>query len=575
MGEQNIETTRQRNLSFARHATFAKRFKTFILNYKSINTTNWIDKLAEVYGNFAVIHLDQPFDYPFMQTEYLGYRDILEFMNRAGNALKSMGVKKGDRIVLVPGNRIELGLLNLACQKIEAVPIPVNYMYKGQEIRSIVEDSGAEFLITDLEVFQENMGDRSIFPSLRECLVFEDAAPEGCRSLGAMMDEASPELTPGAGRNPRDVVQIFYSSGTTGSPKGALLTRLGHLYLLRLALGTGALVGGLRKTLMVTSLPLAHIMGMTLLYFRLAGSAPWYFLNNFDPRQVLELIQEKRAAAFIGVPAMYSMLLAQRPEDYDLSSIVLWGSAADAMAPEVMERIRALCPPRGRLPLFFEVYGQVESGGITGVRFISAKNTGKPHLRTAPLMGTKIRVVDESGNPVPKGEVGELEVKSPLVASGYWNQPEASNSAFHDGWLRTGDLAQITGRRRFEIAGRKSERIKCGGYSIFPQEVEEELLLHPEVTEAAVLGIPDPVKGQIPVAAVVLQEERKISEQQLLVWAEENIAAYKRPRMIKCLPELPRGATQKVLKKELEKLFTRDGDQGREDDFSTKEGRAS
>jgi len=571
MEKQSIETTQQRDLSFARHAPFIKRFKTFILNYKSINTTNWIDKLAEVYGNFAVIHLEKPLDYPFMPTEHLGYADILEFMNRAGNVLKSMGVKKGDRVVLVTGNRIELGLLNLACQKIEAVPIPVNYMYKGQEIRSIVEDSGAEVLVTDLEVFEQNIADRGIFPSLRECLVLENAAPAGCRSLGAMMDEASPELTPGAGRNPRDAVQIFYSSGTTGSPKGALLTRLGHLYFLRLALGTGALVGGSRKTLMVTSLPLAHIMGMTLLYFRLAGSAPWYFLNRFDPKQVLELIQEKRAAAFIGVPAMYSMLLGQGPEDYDLSSIVLWGSAADAMPPEVMDRIRKLCPPRGRLPMFFEIYGQVESGGITGVRIISAKNTGKPHLRTAPLMGIKIRVVDESGNPVPKGEVGELEVKSPLVASGYWNQPEASKSAFHDGWLRTGDLAELTGRRRFEIAGRKSERIKCGGYSIFPQEVEEELLLHPEVTEAAVLGIPDPVKGQAPVAAVVLQTESALSEGQVLSWAEENIAAYKRPRMVKCVPELPRGATQKVLKKELEKLFTGDGEPG-EGEASGKQG---
>lgn len=555
--ERDRETTRP--VSFDRKSHARTRFEVFFGDYKSVNTTNWIDRLARVYANFAVIHLHQPFDYPFMKTAYLGYEDIVEFMNRAGNALKSAGVGKGDRVVLVPGNRIELGLLNLACQKIDAVPVPVNYMYKGQEIRKIVEDSGAQVMVTDHEVFDQNIGDRNIFPSLGACLLLEDSTPPGCESLNSMMSQASPDLEPAPGKDPRDVVQIFYSSGTTGSPKGALLTRRGYAYLLRLVLGAAALVPGKRRALMVTSLPLAHIMGMTLLYIRLAGSTPWYFLNRFDPKQVLELIQEKKATAFVGVPAMYSMLVDQRPQDYDLSSVALWGSAADAMPAEVLEKIRK-AGRRGKiLPFFFEIYGQVESGAVTGVRMISARGNLGSFMRTAPFLRMKIRVVNDAGEALPDGEVGELEVKSPLVASGYWNEPEASQSAFHDGWLRTGDLAEKRGPHYFRIVGRKSERIKCGGYSIFPREVEEELLLHPGIAEAAVMAVSDPVKGQMPVAAVVLKNGSDLSEEQLLSWVEENIAAYKRPRMIRILPEFPRGATQKVLKHEILGLFQPEG----------------
>ena len=203
-------------------------------------------------------------------------------------------------------------------------------------------------------------------------------------------------------------------------------------------------------------------------------------------------------------------------------SIALWGSAADALPVDVLERIRNLYPPRGIRPVFVEIYGQVETGGVTGVRIVRADRPARPHLRAAPLMGVKVRVVDEAGKPVPKGEVGELEVRSPLVASGYWNQPEANNIAFHDGWLRTGDLAINKGRAVFQIAGRKSDRIKCGGYSIFPQELEQELLLHPEIREVAVLGIPDPVKGQAPVAAVVLDPQSAVSERQILSWARDK-----------------------------------------------------
>jgi len=565
MTKQKVDTTPKKELSFTRHSSFATRFKTFLLNYKYVSTTNWVDKLAEVYGNFAVIHLDEPFDYPFMRTKHLGYLDVLEFMNRAGNALKSIGVKKGERVLLITGNRVELGLLNFACHKIEAVPVPVNYMYKTQEIKSLVEDSGARVLITDNEVFANSIGDRNAFPSLRECLVLEDDHPPGCSSLGRMMEKVSPDLEPARGRDLREVVQIFYSSGTTGTPKGALLSRRGYLNLIGGMLMLGALAPGSRRDLLVTSLPLAHIMGMALFIIRLASSTPWYFVNRFDPERILSLIQKKRATSFIGVPAMYSMLLNSAPQNYDLRSVLLWGSAADAMPPELMQKLKSLNHRQHFLfPLFLEAYGQVETGGITSFRLFRLSHWSKSRSVSVPFPTVKVRVVGESGETLPRGKIGELEVKSPMVTMGYWNQPEANQKAFHGRWFRTGDLA-IRRRIGLEIVGRKSERIKCGGYSIFPQEVEEELLLHPEIMEAAVMGIPDPRKGQIPVAAVVIKPGSKISEEKLLKWVEENIAGFKRPRMIKCLPEMPRGATQKVLKKELETLFIPRGEQGPED----------
>jgi acyl-coenzyme A synthetase/AMP-(fatty) acid ligase len=486
---------------------------------------------------------------------------MLQFMNRAGNALLSRGVKKDDRVVLATGNRVELGLLNFACHKIEAVPVPVNYMYRAQEIKRIVDDSGASVLITDREVFVKSIKDRAVFPDLRECLALDMEPPPGCASLGRMMEQSSPELVPAPGRDLRDVVQIFYSSGTTGVPKGALLTRLGYLYLIRSFLGLGALAPGKRRDLLVTSLPLAHIMGMCLFIIRLATSTPWYFINRFDPDYVLDMIQKKRASSFIGVPAMFSMIMRSGPEKYDLKSVLLWGSAADAMPPELLDRVMKLKPRRYFLPVFVEVYGQVETGGPTSLRISTALRRPKSRSLGLPLPWVKTRVVDEELRPVKRGQVGELLVKSPMVTVGYWKRPEANQSAFLDGWFRTGDLVRRRGLG-IEFAGRRSDRIKCGGYSVFPQEVEEELILNPEILEAAVVGISDEVKGQIPVAAVVLRPRSSATEEQILEWAKQNIAGFKRPRRIKVLTELPRGATQKILKNEIIRIFNQHGPEG-------------
>lgn len=544
-----------RPISSVRGGSWPTRLKTFLFRFRGINTTNWIDRLAEVYQNFGILHLHEPMEYPFLHTNLLGYEDILEFVNRAGNALLNLGVKKGDRVVLVPGNRVELGLLNFACHKIEAVAVPVNYLYRGPEIRRILEDSGAEILVTDRQVFEQSLLRRELFPSLRECLVLEEDAPTGCVSLSRLMSAASPRLEAGAGTNPRDVVQIFYSSGTTGFPKGAQLNRLGYLYFLRFFLALGALTAGPHRDLLVTSLPLAHIMGMCLFIIRLATATPWYFLNRFDPELILRLIQEKRATSFIGVPAMYSMLMSRNPERFDLRSIRLWGSAADAMPPELLAKVLQLTPRRWLVfPFFVEVYGQVETGGPTCLRVCSARKKPKPRSVGRPLPWVKVKVVDEEGNPVPRGGIGELLVKSPMVTTGYLNRPDANQSAFEGEWFRTGDLVRKNWRG-LEFSGRKSERIKCGGYSVFPQEVEEELLSHPRIMEAAVVGLPDPVKGQLPAAAVVPKPGTVLSENEVLEWAKENIAAFKRPRRVKIVPELPRGPTQKVIKNEVVKLL--------------------
>jgi long-chain acyl-CoA synthetase len=289
-------------------------------------------------------------------------------------------------------------------------------------------------------------------------------------------------------------------------------------------------------------------------------------MRHFDPNKVLALIEEHSATLFVGVPAMYAFLLACEPEKYDLSSLRLLGSSADAMPPEHIEKLRALAARPGlirkRKPLFAEAYGMVELTGLAAL---------KPAFRwldwpagcvgfTAPP--TRARVADDRGGKARRGEAGELLVKGPGVTKGYWNNLEATELAMVDGWLRTGDMAKKDRWGRIFFVDRVKDVIKCGGYSVFSVEVEEEILQHPAVEEAAVIGIPHRTMGHVPAAVVCLREGSSASEEELAAWCRDNIASYKAPRMVRLIPlnEMPYGVTLKIMKKDLRERFAQEGD---------------
>ena len=436
-------------------------------------------------------------------------------------------IAAGDRVVLALPNGYGLLLACMAVSRAGGVPVPVNSRMRTDEVEHVITDSGASLVV-------------------REVAELEGAEPLGRAAPGA---EA-------------DVAAIFYTSGTTGKPKGARLTHRGLLG----SVGAAALYPRrLRRDEAVLGLPVAHIMGFAVLLGLASAGVPVYLLPKFDAPAVLDAIEQRRATMFVGVPAMYRMLLEAGAESRDLRSVRLWGAGADVMPRDLARRFQRMgatvtLPVLGTSlgeALFVEGYGLVESGGGALVRL----STPGPDLPFAdamgvPLPGYRVRVAGDDGREVPPGAVGELWLKGPGILDGYHGDPAATADAVtEDGWLRTGDLARRGPLGSIVFAGRRKDVLKVGGYSVFAAEVERQLEAHPDVLEAAVLGLPDDVLGEVPAAAVRVRPDATVSPDELVAWARASMASYKAPRRIVIVDELPRTGTQKVQKRELLALF--------------------
>jgi acyl-CoA synthetase (AMP-forming)/AMP-acid ligase II len=391
-----------------------------------------------------------------------------------------------------------------------------------------------------------------------------DAGAEAIvRDAGELRD--GPDLARHVTARPGDVAALFYTSGTTGSPKGVELTHRGLLG----AFPRAALVPLLqaRRDEAVVAQPVAHIMGFVACLGLACAGVPALFFERFRADAVLDAIERRRSTLFIGVPAMYRMLLDAGAEGRDLTSVRVWMSGADAMPPDLARRFQKLgatatLPGIGPVgeALFFEGYGMAELAGAVAVRVDTPGGISRHLLGDGlgvPVPGYRLRVVREDGRTARPGEVGELWVKGPGVTPGYWGNPDASDGLLtSDGWLRTGDLARRGALGTFTFAGRSKDVVKHGGYSVYALEVERVLDQHPAVAESAVLGLPDERMGEVPVAVVVLRAEQHASEDELIAFCRERLADYKCPRRIAFMKELPRTGSGKVQKGPLRERFS-------------------
>ena len=475
------------------------------------------ERLASVHGSAPMVtEPDGGMTLTFSQAS--------EVVNRWAGGVAAR-IAPGDRVVLAVPNGYALLLLCLAVSRAGGIPVPVNSRMRGDEVTHVVTDSGASLVVRD----------------------------------AAELDGSPPLLTAAAG-DVGDVAAIFYTSGTTGKPKGAELTHRGLIG----SMGAAVLYPrALRHDEAVLGLPVAHIMGFIVLLGMAAAGIPVYLLAKFDASRVLDAIAERRASLFVGVPAMYRMMLEAGAEERDLRLVRVWGSGADVMPRELAKRFQkmgAMVTLPGGISMgeamFFEGYGLVESGGGALVKV----STPGPDLfgdaMGIPVPGYRVRVANEDGTEVAAGAVGELWIKGPGVLTGYHDNPEATaDTVTGDGWLRTGDLARRGPLGSVAFAGRKKDVVKVGGYSVFAAEVEAVLQEHPDVLEAAVVGLPDATLGEVPAAAVRVREGCTTTGADLEAWAKDALAPYKCPRRIVILDELPRTGTQKVQKLELLQYF--------------------
>lgn len=428
----------------------------------------------------------------------------------------------GDAVVIATPNSYQQLLLTLAVSRAGRLPAPVNAQMAPAEVEHVVADSGATLVVRDVA---ELAG----------------GAPFG---TAVAADQ-------------KGIAALFYTSGTTGKPKGAELTHLGLLGGMSML---AAVPTELRRDELVLALPVAHIYGFAMAVGAACGGIPALFLGHFNPVRVLDAIETRRATIFAGVPAMYRMLEEAGADERDLTSVRLWISGADAMPPDLAHRFKrrgasATLPIVGPVgeAMFAEGYGMVETAGGVAIRvsppMVPASLGGSVGM---PLPGVRFKVVDDHGDEVPVGGVGELWLTGRGVLTGYHGSAEATAGALTaDGWLRTGDLARRGPLGIVNFEGRKKDVIKRGGYSVYAVEVEQDLEEHPEVLEAAVVPVPDERDGEVPVAVVRLAAGETPESLGLAAWSAARMARYKVPVRFVVVDDFPRTGTDKIQRREV------------------------
>ncbi|HEY2774344.1 MAG TPA: class I adenylate-forming enzyme family protein [Candidatus Binatia bacterium] len=476
------------------------------------------------------------------------------------------GVKKGDRVAIAMRNFPEWSVAFWAAASAGAIVVPLNAWWTGPELVYGLQDSGSTVLFGDAERLDRLVPELSQLAGLRIIVARDPRAelPGGAEHFDRVLGNppAGAEM-PAVALDPEDDATIFYTSGTTGHPKGVLGTHrniCGNLFSLRFANMRAAMRGavpgakppaGPGQSVYLLSVPFFHATGChSILVANLAAGNKLVIMHKWDPARALELIEREKVVTFGGVPAMVWQVLTHPDfKTRDLSSVRSIGYGGAPAAPELVRMIEEMFP--GRTPS--NGYGMTETSSVTTM------NMGVDYLRHPDSVGVPVsvcdlKVVDEEGRTLPAGQVGELWIKGPNVVKEYFHKPEATTATFTDGWVHTGDLARIDEEGFVYLVDRAKDLLIRGGENISSVEVEGALFEHPAVTDAAVIGIPHKVLGEEVGAVVHLAAGRSASEEELKKWVGERLASFKVPVKVWFFDEpLPRNPAGKILKRDLKK----------------------
>lgn len=466
---------------------------------------------------------------------------------------RAIDLRPGQPVAIYRSNNRKCFHWFLAIIRAGGIAVPLNPLLSLAEVRRILSDSGTEIMVTDKAVFERNIADRLALNV--HTWIQADEETETLDGFVRANDMGT--LYPPTAIDPGATVAVFHTSGTSGFPKGAALSSNALLGARASTVLAGLLLGP--RDLALVALPWSHIMAVSITLYGLMAGIRGCFLDHFDAASALDLVERLGITAFVGVPAMFARLVNSNPEPARLKSIRLWLSASDHLPSEVRERLRAfgaLARMPGGLripPALINGYGMVELGGLAmmGVELSLIPGSGDLCFPVPPF---HIRVVDENGRRVPSGTTGECQIRRRGLAPHYWRDGlDTQGLLTSDGWLRTGDLAT---RNRFgliRLVGRVKDVIKSGGYSVYVRELEEAVQTHPAVARAVAFGMPHPEKGEVPVAAVELHLGSDVSEDELLEWCRQHLAAYKAPRRIWVFESdsLPQNHNGKILRREL------------------------
>ena len=501
--------------------------------------------------------------------------------NRLGNALKSLGVKKGDRVGVQLLNCPQLMVAFFAVFKIGAILVPVNPSLRVHDLTYLYQDAGVTVLISSLDYLVNINEARQEAKELKQVILIEETNSRGVLSYNTLIQNQPTELAIEETDND-DTAVMIYTAGTTGNPKGVMLTHYnwythvtGYYDLVLLdswgvsaqgpvrerdggqgqaevktAPKTEEVYGVTRNRISLITLPLFHGYGVFALSLEFLTGGKLILLSRWDTEEAMKRIEKYQITEFRGVPTMYIQLLNHpAASKYDLSSLktCICGSA-----PMPLEVARSW---KGKYGLdIWEGYGLSEATTV---------NCGNVAERRPPKYGSigkcyqkanTIRIFDDHDRELPPGQLGEIVIKGPAVMKGYWNKPVETAAAIRNGWLHTGDIGYADEEGYLYLTDRKKDLIIRGGENIYPKEIENVLHMHPQVLEAGVIGVPDPVYGEVVKAFIVLKTAGSVCEEDLMGFCKEKLPTYKRPKTIQFMDELPKSALGKILRRELRSI---------------------
>ncbi len=481
------------------------------------------------------------------QDQPVTYGDLDAQIDAVATGIGSLGVKPGDRVAVLIHNIPEFVSAYYGILRAGAVMIPLNTMLTGDEISYILTDAEARMVIVAQPFAPLVDGIRDTLPMLEHVVVAGTHAPTGAMTWEQFTARGSSSL-PGAAHQtqPDDLACFAYTSGTTGRPKGAMLTH-GNLLANLEQMGQVPMLAEAEDDAVLLVLPLFHIYALNvILGLTMKVGATAVLLERFDAVASLEAVERHGVTVLFGAPPMFfAWLNTPGVERYDFSKVRLAVSGAAPLPGQVLEDFA-----RRTGVTIWEGYGLTETA--PGVTSNAMGTMAKPGSIGRPLPGVEVRILDEDGDDVEEGDPGEIAVRGPNVFQGYYRQPEETKGAFTaDGWLRTGDIGYADDDGYIFLIDRKKDLVIVSGFNVYPREVEDVIYRHPKVSEVAAIGIPHPYTGESVKALVVLKPGESATEEEILDFCRRSLARFKCPSAIDFVAELPHLPTGKIAKRQL------------------------
>ncbi len=478
------------------------------------------------------------------------YRALDELTDHIACGLISLGIKQGEKIALFLDNCPEFVVSYFAVLKAGFVVVPINYMFKIEEAKFILQDSEAAAIITARAYLDMTEELRLRVDSLKY-IITTSKVKEGILDFNRIQNYDT-EILNGVSVDPASLAVILYTSGTTGFPKGAMLT---HYNLISNAMDSAAAIKVTHKDAFICILPLFHSFAATVcMNLPLLIGAKMVIMKSVRPfKRIIRSIRKNRVSVFVGVPSIYNILkdiklprIFRNPLIKLFNPLKLCISGAAALPADTFYAFEK----KFRIPLL-EGYGLTEASPVVTLNPLkAARKAGSIGISLSKNI--ELKVVDDKNNALPPEEIGELLVKGPGVMQGYFKDPGATAETLKDSWLYTGDMAKFDREGYVYIVGRKKEMVNVRGLNVYPREIEEVLYQNPKVKEAAVIGIADRHKGEVPKAFVVLKEGEAATEHEIIQYLRQKLASYKIPKHVEFRPSLPKNTIGKILKRVLQ-----------------------